>query len=240
MHGVRCSLRNLDFNAAPAHSPVQCLLATCCCPGSQLTRRRWWVATVGACAVPHLAQVLVLPSGAAPAARSQGSAGLGAQNGLLANIVWRSPPLPSLIQVLRGVTTAKEVLYWTLIVGFPCAGWLVLFPSLIYLKFSGCAQRRARTALARVPARELSPCLSARQSVRSMLSRLPLPARPWFASIKLCFDACALRPYAGPPGRAAERWPNPGQRCFLLLRSSAHRARQCTVCAGPPSCAAKP
>lgn len=42
------------------------------------------------------------------------------------------------MQVLRGVTTAKEVLYWTLIVGFPCAGWLVLFPSLIYLKFSKC------------------------------------------------------------------------------------------------------
>lgn len=43
-----------------------------------------------------------------------------------------------MVQVLRGVTTAKEVLYWTLIVGFPCAGWLVLFPSLIYLKFSKC------------------------------------------------------------------------------------------------------
>lgn len=53
------------------------------------------------------------------------------------------PPRLPLWQVLRGVTTAKEVLYWTLIVGFPCAGWLVLFPSLIYLKFSRCGWKHS-------------------------------------------------------------------------------------------------
>lgn len=31
---------------------------------------------------------------------------------------------------------AKSVLYWALVVGFPVAGWLILFPSLIYLKWS--------------------------------------------------------------------------------------------------------
>lgn len=49
------------------------------------------------------------------------------------------PPLWPLVrsnQVLRGMNMAKSVLYWTLVVGFPCAGWLVLFPTLIYLKWS--------------------------------------------------------------------------------------------------------
>ena len=38
--------------------------------------------------------------------------------------------------VLRGVATAKEVLYWLLVVAFPVSSWLQLFPALIYLKFS--------------------------------------------------------------------------------------------------------
>ncbi|PRW44956.1 croquemort-like mating [Chlorella sorokiniana] len=58
-------------------------------------------------------------------------------------------PTDTAALVLRGVTTAKEVLYWTLIVGFPCAGWLVLFPALIYLKFSRAAKLR-RKALAKI------------------------------------------------------------------------------------------
>lgn len=48
----------------------------------------------------------------------------------------RWEPTDTTALVLRGVNVMKEALYWALIVAFPVAGWVVLFPALVYLKFS--------------------------------------------------------------------------------------------------------
>jgi hypothetical protein len=45
-------------------------------------------------------------------------------------------PTKTTAAALRGVAVAKEALYWALVVGLPVLGWLILFPTLIYLKFS--------------------------------------------------------------------------------------------------------
>jgi hypothetical protein len=54
----------------------------------------------------------------------------------LSTVLLKWEPTKLAATALRAVALAKEVLYWTLVVGFPVVGWLVLFPVLIYLKFS--------------------------------------------------------------------------------------------------------
>ncbi|KAI3426439.1 hypothetical protein D9Q98_008807 [Chlorella vulgaris] len=62
----------------------------------------------------------------------------------LSTVLLRWEPTKLAATALRAVALAKEVLYWTLVVGFPVVGWLVLFPVLIYLKFSKSAKLRGR------------------------------------------------------------------------------------------------
>lgn len=47
-------------------------------------------------------------------------------------------PTDTVAILLRLVGSLKDGLYWALIVACPVAGWAVLFPVLIYLKFSKC------------------------------------------------------------------------------------------------------
>lgn len=84
-------------------------------------------------------------------------------------------PTDTAALVLRAVTMAKEALYWALIVAFPVAGWTVLFPVLIILKYSRChpvggvegGEGALPFALAQVPrhtpTRPALPCLQGRQ-----------------------------------------------------------------------------
>lgn len=54
----------------------------------------------------------------------------------LVQVVQWWEPTDTTALVLRAVVVMKEALYWALIVALPVAGWTLLFPSLIYLKFS--------------------------------------------------------------------------------------------------------
>ena len=123
------------------------------------------------------------------------------------------PRVPLLLQVLRGVTTAKEVLYWTLIVGFPCAGWLVLFPSIIYLKFSGCG------AAAIMP---FGLCCRSPSD--------PGPCKPWLAWKS---DSCC-RAQCEAAGLSLLLTATSLQPLQLTARCPPHSSA-----AGPPSCAGR-
>ena len=123
--------------------------ATSSYPGSPRTALPWWVGSrAGTCPAPSLAACSEIPACSSashipctvcavpPLAAGQ----LVAATDSPSILDGPSGPTPwSLVrstQVLRGMNMAKSVLYWTLVVGFPCAGWLVLFPTLIYLKWS--------------------------------------------------------------------------------------------------------
>ena len=54
----------------------------------------------------------------------------------LAYLLMYWEPTDTVAILLRLVGTLKDALYWALIVACPVAGWSVLFPVLIYLKFS--------------------------------------------------------------------------------------------------------
>ena len=56
----------------------------------------------------------------------------------LAHLLMHWDPTDTVAILLRLVGSLKDGLYWALIVACPVAGWAVLFPVLIYLKFSKC------------------------------------------------------------------------------------------------------
>ena len=56
----------------------------------------------------------------------------------LAHLLMHWEPTDTVAILLRLVGSLKDGLYWALIVACPVAGWAVLFPVLIYLKFRKC------------------------------------------------------------------------------------------------------